>query len=92
LAAVYERLQEVLLGVVIVVDDVGHPPAELRQVLHILIDPIISHIIGSRLGPQEPVIADVLLRADAKTTTHHIPDINHYQMFDGHCLSSIGSV
>ena len=35
LAAVYERLQEVLLGVVIVVDDLGHPLAEPRQVLDI---------------------------------------------------------
>lgn len=49
------------MGVVIVVDDVGHPLAELRQVLHVLFDPILSHIIGSWLGPQEPVIADVLL-------------------------------
>jgi len=61
LAAVHERFQDVLLGLVIVVNDLGHPLAEWRQVLDVLVDSIVSDIVGSGLGSQQPVVADVLL-------------------------------
>ena len=60
LAAVDEGLQDVLLSVVIVVDDIGHPLAELRQVLYTLVDSVVSHVIGGRLGSQQPVVTDIL--------------------------------
>ena len=61
LAAVDEGLQNVLLGIVIVIDDIRHPLTELRQVLDVLVDAVVSDVIGSRLGSQQPAVTDVLL-------------------------------
>ena len=42
--------QDVLLGIVVVVNDLGHALAQLRQVFDTFVDPIISDVIGGRLG------------------------------------------
>ena len=60
LPAIDERLQDILLDVVIVVDDRGHLLAQLREILNSFFAAVIINIVGSRLGPQQDVIADVL--------------------------------
>ena len=50
LAAIDESFQDVLLGIVVVVNDLGHALAQLRQVLDVLLDPIVGDVIGGRLG------------------------------------------
>ena len=50
LAAIDESFQDVLLGIVVVVNDLGHALAQLRQVLDVLFDPIVGDVIGGRLG------------------------------------------
>ena len=50
LAAIDERFQDVLLGIVVVVNDLGHALAQLRQVVDILVDSIVGDVIGGRLG------------------------------------------
>jgi hypothetical protein len=72
LASVDKGLQDVLLDAKIVVANAGEPVSELWEVLHSLFDPIVGDIIGSRLGAQAQVIADILLeKAVAVVATDH---------------------
>ena len=50
LAAIDESFQDVLLGIVVVVNDLGHALAQLRQILDVLFDTIVGDVIGGRLG------------------------------------------
>jgi hypothetical protein len=50
LAAIDESFQDVLLGIVVVVNDLGHALAQQRQILDVLFDPIVGDVIGGRLG------------------------------------------
>src|SRR3989442_9107649 len=61
LAAIDERLQDVLLDVEVLVDDAGHPFAEAREVLDGLGDAVVGHIVGGGLRPEQEMVADVLL-------------------------------
>src|SRR5438874_5160480 len=61
LAAIDERLQDVLLDVEVLVDDAGHPFAEAREVLDGLGDPVVGHMVGGGLRPEQEMVADVLL-------------------------------
>ena len=61
LASVDKGFQDVLLDVEVVVADGRQPVSQLGQVFHRLFDPIVGDVIGSRLGAQAQVIADILL-------------------------------
>ena len=60
LAAVDESLENVLLGVVIVVDDGRYALAKLRQVRDILVDTVVSDVVSGRFGSQQTAVTDVL--------------------------------
>jgi hypothetical protein len=59
LPAIDERLQDVLLDVVVVVDDRRHLLPKFREMLNGLSTAIIVDIVGSRLGAEKNVIADI---------------------------------
>jgi hypothetical protein len=61
LTPVEERLQDVLLDVMVVVDDGRHPVAKLGKVLDIFFHAVVVHVVGGRLRPQQSIIADILL-------------------------------
>ena len=61
LAAVHKGLQDVLLDVVVVVDDRRHLLVQFREMFNGFLAAIVVDVVGSRLGAEQNVIADVLL-------------------------------
>ena len=61
LAAIDEGLQDVLLHVEIVVVDCREGTTQSRQVLHRLVHAVVVDVVAGGLGPQDEVIANVLL-------------------------------
>ena len=61
LTSVDEGLQDVLLDREIIVADSRQLISQWGQVFHRLLDPIVGDVIGSELGAQAQVIADILL-------------------------------
>lgn len=61
LAAIDECFHPVLLDVVVVVDDLRHAVAELREVPDVLMDAVVVDVVGSRLRSQQAVVVDILL-------------------------------
>jgi hypothetical protein len=57
LTSVDKAFQDVLLDVTVVIANGREPVTELREVFDRLSDPIIGHVIGSRLGAQAQVTA-----------------------------------
>ena len=81
LPTVDERFQNVLLCIVVVIDDLCHPLAQLRKVLDIFVDAVIIHVVGGRLGSHQPIIANVLLgkAVPVMTPDHRVGQI---EIFD----------
>ena len=52
-----QSFQDVLLDVTVVIANGREPVTELREVFDRLSDPIVGHVIGSRLGAQAQVTA-----------------------------------
>jgi len=67
--AIHERLQDVLLNVVIGVDDRRHVLAKLREILNHLLAAVIADIMGSRFGAEQNVIANRLLNEAVSVMT-----------------------
>ena len=59
LPAIDERLQYVLLDVVVVVDDRRHLLSQFREMFNRFVAAIVVDVVGSRLGAEQNVIADV---------------------------------
>ena len=89
LASVDKGLQDVLLDCEIIVADAGQLISQWRQVFDSLPDPIISHVIGRKLGTQAQVIADILFEKSFSVvaTDHWVGKINVFN--DGLQLSFV---
>jgi hypothetical protein len=61
LPAIDKRLKDILLDVEVIVIDRRELLAQRRQVPDGLVHPVVGDVAGSRLGPQDQVVAHVLL-------------------------------
>jgi len=65
----------------VLVDDLRHPLAKPRKVLHGLVDTIVVDAVGSRLGSQQAVVTHILFgKAVPLATVDH--RMGQVQIFD----------
>ena len=61
LTAIDKRLEDILLDIQIIVVDRGELVAQGRKVLDSLVDAVVGHVVAGGLGPEDQVVAHVLL-------------------------------
>ena len=61
LAAIDKRLEDILLDIQVIVIDRRELVAQGRKVLDSLVHAVVGHVVGGGLGPEDQVVAPVLL-------------------------------